>query len=208
MTKIIFIRHGQTYWNEKKKYQGQTDIPLNEKGIMQAEIVAQKLRKEKIDAIYASNLQRAYKTAEIIALEHDLTVHRRSGLNEFSFGVLEGKTYQDLKNDYPELLEWFKNPKNMNIPEAELITDLQERAVAVVKDIVENHEDETVLVASHGLTIAVILSYFLNIDINNATQMIQSNTGLTIAEFIDAKGILKLEHDADYVDYSKNNNCL
>jgi len=74
MTKIIFVRHGQTLWNELGKYQGHTDVPLSKTGIEQAYKVAKRLKQEKVDAIYCSDLKRAKQTAEIIALEHNLPI--------------------------------------------------------------------------------------------------------------------------------------
>ncbi|SMB96250.1 alpha-ribazole phosphatase [Desulfonispora thiosulfatigenes DSM 11270] len=201
MTKIIFIRHGQTLWNAKRKYQGQTDIHLDETGIMQADLVAQKLKEDKVDVIYASDLQRAYKTAEIIGLEQELKVSPSIGLREFNFGVWEGKTYEELKNEYPELVEkWFKDPESVQIPKAESIKDLQNRAVNQINEILEKHNNKTVVVVSHGLTIATILSYFLDIELKNVRKMIQGNTGITIVEFNDTKGTLVVFNDINHIE--------
>ena len=66
-TDILIIRHGQTAWNTQKRLQGHSDIPLNENGRLQAVTLAKILRDEPLDAIFSSDLQRAYQTAYEIA---------------------------------------------------------------------------------------------------------------------------------------------
>ncbi len=86
MTKIIYVRHGQTAWNLAKKYQGQTDICLDSLGFEQAEAVACCLAEEDISAVYASDLSRAYATAEAIARKHKLIVQPEPAFREIHFG--------------------------------------------------------------------------------------------------------------------------
>ena len=74
MTKVIFIRHGQTEWNVTGRYQGQSDVQLSEEGRQQAVKLAENFPVEKVDAIYASDLQRAMVTAETIAKRFGLSV--------------------------------------------------------------------------------------------------------------------------------------
>ena len=70
-TDILIIRHGQTAWNTQKRLQGHSDIPLNENGRLQAVTLAKILRDEPLDAIFSSDLQRAYQTAYEIAKIHN-----------------------------------------------------------------------------------------------------------------------------------------
>ena len=67
MTCLILIRHGETDWNVDGRYQGQADPPLNDKGLAQAQLLAQELRGVKIDVLYTSPLSRALQTAQILA---------------------------------------------------------------------------------------------------------------------------------------------
>ncbi len=81
MTKIIYIRHGQTEWNITGRYQGQSDVPLSELGIEQAKKLAAQFPAPDITAIYSSNLTRAMTTAQCVADRFGLTVQPRK---EFS----------------------------------------------------------------------------------------------------------------------------
>ncbi|HYG70238.1 MAG TPA: histidine phosphatase family protein, partial [Anaeromyxobacteraceae bacterium] len=92
-TRLFLVRHGETDWNVAGRWQGQTDIPLNEAGRAQARELARRMRGEGIATIAASDLLRARETAEIVAAELGLEVrildHR---LREQSFGAFEGLT--------------------------------------------------------------------------------------------------------------------
>ena len=72
--KIFTVRHGQTNWNIERRLQGHTDTPLNAEGLAQAEKVAKRLSSEKVDAIYTSDLSRAFKTAEAINQHHNAKI--------------------------------------------------------------------------------------------------------------------------------------
>ena len=101
-TRIIAIRHGETAWNVDSRLQGHLDIPLNDVGLWQARQAALALADEPIDAIYSSDLQRAWVTAQAIAetTQAPLTAHQ--GLRERSFGVLQGHTFEELEAKEPE----------------------------------------------------------------------------------------------------------
>ncbi len=78
--KLILVRHGETLWNKEHRVQGFTDIALSETGKRQAERLAVCLRDERIDAIYCSNLQRAFETARVIGQFHALPIYIEAGL--------------------------------------------------------------------------------------------------------------------------------
>lgn len=86
MTKIIYIRHGQTEWNVAGKYQGQTDVALTPLGVEQAAALARFFPVDHIDAIYSSDLSRAMATAGAVAERFGLTVQPRKELRELFFG--------------------------------------------------------------------------------------------------------------------------
>jgi probable phosphoglycerate mutase len=66
MLRLLLVRHGETEWNAQHRYQGQTDVALSGIGIQQAKLLANRLSSEPLDAVYASDLQRAWQTAQIV----------------------------------------------------------------------------------------------------------------------------------------------
>jgi probable phosphoglycerate mutase len=100
---LFLVRHGETDWNLAGRWQGQTDVPLNDAGRAQARALAERMRGEGLVTIASSDLLRARTTAEIVAAELGLAVgvvdHR---LREQSFGDFEGLTAQECEERFPE----------------------------------------------------------------------------------------------------------
>ena len=101
-TRIIAIRHGETAWNVDTRIQGHLDIPLNDTGLWQARQVGQALADEAVAAIYSSDLQRAYATAEAVARTTGAPLTPVPGLRERSFGSFQGRTFQQIETESPE----------------------------------------------------------------------------------------------------------
>lgn len=193
MTKLIIIRHGQTLWNLERKYQGHSDIALSDKGIKQAEAVAVRFAKEKIDAVYASDLSRAYKTAEYIAVRHNLKVHVTPELREIKFGEWEGLTYDQITARWPGMLgKLWTTPDELEIPGGESFHQLKERAYAAIQKIIKEHSGQTVAVVAHGGTIGTILCAVLDIHLNHVWSIKQDNTAVNIIEYYDGRPVITL----------------
>jgi broad specificity phosphatase PhoE len=86
-----FLRHGETDWNRENRTQGSTDVPLNENGLAQARLAAALLHGRGIETIVCSPLERARRTADIVAAALGLAVQVRQDLREASFGAHEGE---------------------------------------------------------------------------------------------------------------------
>ena len=93
--RIYFLRHGETNWNKEGKMQGNSDIPLNETGILQAEGASEFISKKDFSAVFVSPLKRAHHTAKIVLKEkaHRIVLDER--LKERSYGEFEGKTFEE-----------------------------------------------------------------------------------------------------------------
>lgn len=161
LTTIYIVRHGETDWNTLQKIQGHTDIPLNEKGEQQARDLALELKDIKFDHVFSSDLLRAKRTAEIIALERNLALLTTKALRERSFGKYEGSLGVDffaLFKDWDKLSEeerWNYTVGDEESPEkanTRLINFLRETAVA--------YNGKTILVVCHGGLMRNILIKF------------------------------------------------
>ena len=162
--RLILIRHGETIRNREKIVQGISDIELNEAGIRQAHRLASVLRNEKIDAIYASPLKRAYETARIIGRFHGAFIHVERGLMEVNVGDFEGLPYRELSDRHKDFLaQWIASPGHVRMPNGESLTELQERAWRVMEFIL--NKTENALVVSHNFTLAAILCKLRNVNI-------------------------------------------
>jgi len=156
--KMILIRHGQTEWNALQKYQGHTDVHLNELGRKQATTAAQYLKDhEAIEALYASDLSRTRETAEIIGRSLNLPVITDSRLRELSFGRWEGMTFNEVYQEYREEFDnWYNNTSEFKVPGGESFNELVTRVMQSLQEIAAKHSG-TVVVATHGGVIMALL---------------------------------------------------
>lgn len=174
-TQVILIRHGETDWNAKSLIQGQSDVPLNENGNSQAKLLAEHLitTYPDIDAIYSSDLQRAYSTALFAAKKYNKSVHKRSSLRECSWGDIEGLHKNDplVKACYAKAAELsaanLSRQQRWDVPFApggESDNQVLSRFQEELLKIAHSHPDQTVLVFSHGHAIRTLLSDLFDVD--------------------------------------------
>ena len=199
--KVYLIRHGETTWNSLMKFQGQTDIPLSDLGRQQAERLSRRLACEKFTACYASDLTRAYETAEIVSIPHTLAVQKIPSLRELNFGAWEGLTSAEIKSSYrEELKQWWKSPLTTRVPGGETLAEMVVRAMEALKTIVGSHQEGNVLVVSHGGAIRSIVGSVLGMDLNQYWRLRLDNASLNIVDFPKwEKGILMLFNDCTHL---------
>ncbi|WP_077623919.1 histidine phosphatase family protein [Sediminibacillus massiliensis] len=149
---ICLVRHGETDWNLQGKLQGETDIPLNETGIQQAEECREYFKEAKIDRVIASPLTRAKQTADIINKELAKPIEIMEEFRERSFGVAEGMPMDEREHLYPD----------RNYPGQEDFEAFRNRVMAGINKVTERYLDEELLLVAHGGVINVILSTISN----------------------------------------------
>jgi len=158
--KLILVRHGETFWNEKQRIQGcDSDIGLNNLGIKQAESIALYLRDIDIAAITTSPLKRALDTAQMIAQYHNLSINIDNRLKEIAFGDLEGLFLPNLHTTFSKfLMRWWQRGDMEPLPEGESFGGVQTRAwKAVEAQISKNVNGITVIVSHYFVIMAIIL---------------------------------------------------
>ena len=159
MTSLLVCRHGTTDWNIEGRYQGQSDVPLNEQGMHQAETLADELALTPVDAIYSSGLQRAVRTAEATARRHTLEVQRDPRFNEVNLGAWEGLTLPEILKTYPkEHAFWVDHPMESRPPGGESIAEVVTRVREALADIALAWPDGSVVIVTHKVTMNVIQS--------------------------------------------------
>ncbi len=138
MTTLLLVRHGETDWNAERRWQGHTDVPLNERGREQARRLAASLAGGGVDAIYSSDLTRARETAEIVAGRLGLPVVIDSDLREIDVGSREGLTGEEVG-----IREWDGESKEAH----------RDRTLRSLARIVDGHPGSRVVVVAHGGTL-------------------------------------------------------
>lgn len=196
MTRIILVRHGETDWNSAKRYQGYSDIALNQKGIEQAKLAAERLAGENIHAVYSSDLKRAVQTADYIASKHGLLVQKHSGFREIHFGRWEGYTYKQAMADNPDLLTAIYNGKTeVCMPEGESFRLVQKRAVAALDECIEKYLGCTFVVVAHGGALCTMICKILGKSLSEMWSIEQKYTAISIIEYDNGKGEFRMFND-------------
>jgi alpha-ribazole phosphatase len=153
---IIFVRHGKTEMNEKKKLGGITDSPLSQAGKEEAKAAGQSLEGIEFGRVYMSPLRRAVQTAKIL----NVIGETDERLREMNFGIFEGLTYGEAMQMYPkEAKSWAEDLINYRIPGGESLKDVYERAAGFLDSLRE--EKDPVLVVTHaGIINCALCSIF------------------------------------------------
>lgn len=164
---ILFIRHGQTDCNVKKIIQGQLDAPLNQKGLEQAELTAQKLKDFKIDEIYASPLSRARQTAEVVNKFHRVPIICDDRLKEQNAGDATGMSEHDVTKEMYE--DFMCDPHKYH---AESPADLYQRNADFARTL--NDQNKTILIVAHRGNFSMLTRYFQNLSLDDKTDKIEN----------------------------------
>jgi alpha-ribazole phosphatase len=197
---LLLIRHGQTNWNLGQRFQGQSDIPLNETGRKQAQALAERLAFETFDAVYSSDLQRAAETAKIICASQ---IHPDPRLREVNFGNWEGMIYDEIKAKYPDTLAaWeadiFKNAP----PNGETLEELALRVQSLLDELREKHDDQKILIVAHGGVLQTLICLALKIPPTMYWQFHLSTASLSEVAFYPAGAILNSLNDTSHLPKS------
>lgn len=200
--RVYLVRHGETEWNTMAKFQGHTDVPLSEYGREQARLLGKRLSKENFIKVYASDLQRALETAKIISCFHGIDVLTRPELREMNFGFWEGLTYNEIKKSFQEeIKKWWEEPLTTRIPGGETLSEMVERCVLSIKNIVTAYPEGNVIVVTHGGAIRSIVGSVLGMDLNKYWRLRQDNACLNIIDFPQwERGILTLFNDCSHLN--------
>jgi alpha-ribazole phosphatase len=179
--RLILIRHGETEWNATLRYQGHSDIPLNERGREQARITGARLARYDATALYTSDILRAVQTAEPIGAAVKLAPQTLPDLREIDVGQWEGLTPEELYRRYPDhMREFERDPARTVRLGGESYAQLQARALNALNAIHAAHRsDETMLAVSHGGTIRALLCHVIGLDLIYFGRMWIDNGSLT-----------------------------
>ena len=193
-TYLYLIRHAATPPNEQRPYvlQGRrVNQGLSASGRRQAASLARFLSGFSIDHIYSSPLRRAVETAEAVAGHHKLPVSPVDSLVEVDVGLWEGKNWDSIMRDHPEEYRAFmENPAENPYVGGESYGDVSQRVEPVLQRLLEKHAGETIVVVAHNVVNRVYLSRLLGLELRQAKDVRQTNTGVNLVRYRDSETAL------------------
>ncbi len=170
MNRVFYLfRHGETDWNLDKRCQGHTDIPLNQKGVEQAQLLAEKIKRLNLEMIYSSDLKRAKRTGEFVAQALNTKIVFDSRLREMSYGEAEGLIFQDAVKKFGDetwkkLMSFRKDFDEVSFPGGETRKKSRERFLEVLIEIINETNFQTIGISTHGGAIRNVIHHFLDED--------------------------------------------
>jgi broad specificity phosphatase PhoE len=181
--RIYLVRHGETEWNRVRRFQGRSNLPLNQEGEKQVRALALALKDIPLAAIYTSPLIRALETARLIKVFHPSTpIFEDNGLIEMDLGEFDGMKVQDWAEQYPDFRKaWNENPTYVRMPGGESLKEVQARAKKTLERIADIYAaGTTILISSHNFVNLTLLCDILKIPLNRFRDLRQENAAFNI----------------------------
>jgi len=164
VTTIILARHGETDWNRERRWQGITDLSLNERGREQARVLAERLEAVPFSAIYASDLRRAYETALVVAERKGLAVTPMRELREVDVGSWTGLSQEEIKERFPDAYTHVRARTGRGWEGGETYAEMGRRVLEAMRAIAREHPRDAVLVVTHSGPIRTARAHALGLD--------------------------------------------
>lgn len=165
VTTFVFVRHGETVWHKENRYAGTSDVELTERGRRQADELAHWASTAALDAVVASDLSRAQRTAAPVGAATGLPVRTEPRLREVHFGAAEGMTRTEMAHQFPDALAAYTAaPATAPLPAAESGTAAIARAMPALTELGAEFGDGTVLVVAHSTLNRLLMCTLLDID--------------------------------------------
>lgn len=178
-TRLTLIRHGQTDWNQGGRIQGHLDIPLNALGQQQAQCMGAALADSGIDAIYSSDLARAWDTAKALQARTQIALMPEPGLRERSFGRLQGQTLEEMFAQDPVLAVAFQTrDPQYQPPEGESMIEFRDRVLSTVYRLAQQHAGEHIALVAHGGVLDMLYRDAMGLDLQAPRNWAIDNTSV------------------------------
>lgn len=193
-TRVYLMRHGEVVNGGEKRYNGHIDIDITATGVHQMHRLARELEGKPIASVYASDLIRSRKGAEIISQNLGVSYSARIDLRERSVGAWEGLTADEIRTHYPEeYVAWREDLLNYRPPGGECLTDVRDRVLPVYRQLISEHPEQEIAMLLHGGVNRVILADALGMELLNLFRIDQAFGALNIIDhYDDGMAVVKL----------------
>lgn len=197
------VRHGETDWNLHGRIQGHSDVPLNDRGLRQAMLLAKRLAGCRVSVVYASDLSRATETARAIVGDSEVSIITDPDLREFSYGEWDGLTLQEVEDQYPGALSERTGESNnaFAAPGGENTSQVLDRVRRFYTRAVQRRDDdENLLVVAHGGSIRALLVCLLDLTDDRFWSSRVDCGSLSVISNQSNGRVLELWNDTDHLN--------
>ena len=157
MTKLYFIRHGESEANREKRFAGNYDVDLTELGYRQAAHIPSAFAGVHIDAIFASDLKRAYQTAVPLAESRGMEIIKAPDFRELHAGAWEGALFDEIMKKHSAAYAVWKTDIGRAVcTDGESVAHLADRVLAAAEKIAQEYDGKTVVIATHATPIRTL----------------------------------------------------
>lgn len=175
MTKILLTRHGHVEGIKPARFRGRTELPLTDEGLAQADALARRIAARwKPAAVYTSALQRCVVTGGKIAAACGVGAETRKGLGDIHYGSWQMRTHDEVSREVPVAYElWQSAPQFTRFPGGESLQDVMARAADVLREMLDRHPTETVVLVGHDSVNRVLLLLLLDMPLSAYGRLVQ-----------------------------------
>ena len=192
-TRVVLIRHTETVEEAVGVVYGALDVHLSPAGAAHARRLATRVAALDPVAVHCSPRRRAFDTAAAIATASGLPARPVEDLRELEFGAFEGRRYDDLRVESPELYQqWMTDPTGVRFPGGESFADLRDRAVAVLHLVLSTHGGATSVLVTHGGVTRALLAYVLGMRDRDVFRLDQGYGAVNVVDFFGPTPLVRL----------------
>ena len=209
-TYVWLIRHGTPEEGVRGRCYGDLDVGLSTEGTQEMEELGRQLARLPLQAIYVSPKRRAAQSAALISKFRDCPVNTVAALSEIHFGLFEGRSYDDIAVEYPEIYrQWMESPTEVRFPEGESFAQMLERVTVAARSLRLKHAGESIALVTHGGVIRILLAEALSLEPRHIFRVAQRYGAINLityfgeeptVELVNAHGhaLLKSMHDKNF----------
>lgn len=181
-TRLFLVRHGEVEGDGV--LHGHVDVPLTPRGRGQLEAVAERLAPEPLAAVYSSDLQRARIGAELVCRGRDVPVRTDPAFRELHMGEWDGRSFRELWDvDRARVQSWWADLERFPLPGGESLTQLRDRIVGPLHELLAKHRGESICLVAHGGVNRVILFEALGLPLSHYHKLAQDYGCLNVIEY-------------------------
>ena len=192
-TRVVLVRHAETTEDAVGVVYGSLDVPLSAAGEASVRRLAPALAALDPAAVYSSPRRRTADTAGPVAAAAGLPLTRVDDLREIDFGAFEGRRYDDLRTEFPDVYaRWMTDPTGVRFPGGESFADLRDRAVGVLRAVLAAHPERTAVLVAHGGVTRALLAHVLGMRDRDAFRLDQAYGAVSVVDFFGDTPLVRL----------------